>query len=301
MAERLAPEQTPLRVTSRPERSRGRTRRWGRRLVALVVGLAVVAAGTVATLHFLAIHRSAQEVRATALVPPEMAANVLVVIARPGQELPLAGTLAALDGAGATVSVLSLTDGSTQPPDLAFAEDSIGDVRSDELAASADLLGVDRVTTAEYTDGKLLAADPGEVTATIAAEIEEAAPSVILTVSDTTGTDTDSQAVAAYVLAAAQAEDSGVGRVWTVTRGDREVSWNALAGAPIGDRVPEPQVSVRIDDQTAVKGEVLHAHGTQSPDLVRGTYPYADRVPAWAYFRFWDREYFALAWGQPIG
>ena len=182
MAERLAPEQTPLRVTSRPERTRGRARRWVRRLVALVLGVALLAAGTVATLHFLAIHRSAQEIRATALVPPDMAANVLVVIARPGQELPLAGTLAALDDAGATVSVLSLTDGAKQPPSLDFAKDSIGEVRSDELAASADLLGVDRVTTAAYTDGKLLAADPDEVTATIAAEIKEVAPSVILTV-----------------------------------------------------------------------------------------------------------------------
>jgi LmbE family N-acetylglucosaminyl deacetylase len=301
MAERLAPEQTPLRITSRPERPRGRTRRAGRRLVALVVGLALLAAGSVVTAHFLAIHRTAEEIRATALVPPEMPANVLVVLARPGQELPLAGTLAALDAAGATVSVLSLTDGAAQPPELAFAADSIGEVRTDELAGSADLLGVDRVTTAGYADGALLAADPDDVTATIAAEIGEVAPSVILTVADTTGQDTDSQAVAAYAVAAAQAEDSGIARVWTVTRGDREISWNALARAPIGDQVPEPQVAVRIDDHTVVKGEVLLTHGTQSPDLVRGTYPYADRVPAWAFFRFWDREYFALAWGQPLG
>ncbi|HYN56236.1 MAG TPA: PIG-L family deacetylase [Motilibacterales bacterium] len=300
MAERLAPEQTPLRVTSRPERSRGRTRRLGRRLVTLILGIALIAAGTVATLHFLAIHRSAPEIRATALVPPEMAANVLVVLARPGQELPLAGTLAALDDAGATVSVLSLTDGANQPPELSFAQDRVGEVRSDELATSADLLGVDRMTTAAFADGDLLAADPDEVTATIAAEIKEVTPSVILTVGNTTGQDSDSQAVAAYALAAAAAEGSGVARIWTVTRGDREVSWNALARAPIGDRVPEPQVSVRIDDHTADKGAVLLAHGTQSPDLVRATYPYADRMPAWAYFRFWDREYFALAWGQPL-
>ncbi|HYN56086.1 MAG TPA: PIG-L family deacetylase [Motilibacterales bacterium] len=300
MAERLAPEQTPLRVTSRPERARGRTRRLGRRLVALVLSVALLAAGTVATLHFLAIHRSAQELRATALIPPEMAANVLVVLARPGQELPLAGTLAALDEGGATVAVLSLTDGAGQPPELEFAEDGIGEVRSDELASSGDLLGVDRVTTAAYTDGELLAAPPAEVTATITAEIAEVAPSVILTVGDTTGTDTDSQAVAAYVLTAAQAKGSGVGRVWTVTRGDREVSWNALAKAPIGDRVPAPLVSVRIDDRSTVKGEVLGTHGTQSPDLVRATYPYADQIPPWAYFRFWDREYFALTWGQPL-
>ena len=300
MAERLAPEQTPLRVTSRPERARGRTRRLGRRLLALVLAVALLAAGSLVTLHFLGIHRSAQEIRATALIPPEMPANVLVVLARPGQELPLAGTLAALDEGGATVSVLSLTDGAEQPPELDFAEDSLGEVRSDELASSGDVLGVDRVTTAAYADGGLLAADPAEVTATIAAEIAEVTPSVILTVGDTTGTDSDSQAVAAYALAAAQADGSGVGRVWTVTRGDREVSWNALAKAPIGDRVPEPQVSVRIDDHTAVKGEVLGTHGTQSPDLVAATYPYADRVPAWAYFRFWDREYFALSWGQPL-
>jgi LmbE family N-acetylglucosaminyl deacetylase len=300
MAERLAPEQTPLRVTSRPERARGRTRRAGRRLVALVLGLALLAVGSVATLHFLAIHRTAEEVRATALVPPEMAVDVLVVLARPGQELPMAGTLAALDDAGATVSVLSLTDGAAQPPRLEFAPASIGQVRADELAGAADLLGVDRVTSAGYPDGELLAAEPDDVRATIAAEISEVSPSVIITVGDTTGRDTDSQAVAAYALAAAQAQDSGVARVWTVTRGDREISWNALARAPIGDRVPEPQVAVRIDDHTVVKGEALLAHGTQSPDLVRSTYPYADRVPAWAYFRFWDREYFTLAWGQPL-
>jgi len=300
MAERLAPEQTPLPVTSRPERARGRVRRFVRRLLALVVGLSLLAAGTLATLHFLAINRSATEVRATALVPEGMAASVLVVLARPGQELPLAGTLAALDAAGASVSVLSLTDGGAQPPRMAFAAERLGAIRSDELASAGDLLGVDRVTTADYPDGALLGADPDAVTATIAKQIDEAAPSVILTVSDATGTDSDSQAVAAYTLAAAQAEDSGVARVWTVTRGDREVSWNALARAAIGDRVPEPQVSVRIDDRTAVKGEVLLVHGTQSPDLLRATYPYADRIPAWAYFRFWDREYFALTWGQPL-
>ena len=85
-----------------------------------------------------------------------------------------------------------------------------------------------------------------------------------------------------------------------MTRGDREASWNERLRAPIGDGFPDAQVSIRIDDHTAIKGEVLTAHGTQSPDLVRGTYPYADQIPAWAYFRFWDREYFALAWGTPL-
>jgi LmbE family N-acetylglucosaminyl deacetylase len=302
MAERLAPVATAPRITSRPERPRGRARRVVRRLLVGALALVLLLAGTVATAHFLAIHRSAQEVRATALVPPELPARVLVVVARPGQELPMAGTLAALEDAGAEVALLSLTRGEAQPPALAFAADRLAGLRADELSRSAEVLGIDEVRSAEYPDGELLAAEPAEVQARIAEVIAETAPSAILTVSDTTGQDTDAQAVAAYALAAAQAEGSPVARVWTVTRGDRELDWTALAGGSVGlQRVPDPQVAVVMDAaSTGSKGAAMAAHGTQGPDLVRATYPFADRVPAWAYFRFWDREYFALAWGQPL-
>jgi len=270
--------------------------------VASILTLVLLAAGTLATGHFLAIHRSAQEVRATALIPAELPAKVLVVLARPGQELPMAGTLAELEAGGAEVSVLALTRGEAQLPRIDDAGDRIAGIRADELARSADLLGAEGASTAEFADGQLLAADPAQVTARIAEAIRDSAASTVLTVSDQTGEDGDSQAVAAYTLAAAQGEGSGVARVWTVTRGDRELSWNALLAEPRAElSVPEPQVAVRIDAQTATKGEVALAHGTQSPELVRDTYPYADRVPAWAYFRFWDREYFALAWGLPMG
>ncbi len=289
------------RSTSRPERPRGRTRRTARRLVACVVALAALLAGTVATLHFLAIHRSAQEIRATALVPPELPARVLVVIARPGQELPMAGTLAALDDAGARVALLSLTSGEAQAPAVAERERLV-DIRADELAHATDVLGVDEAILAEYADGSLLAAEPAEVQARIARAIAETKPSAILTVGDSTGRDGDAQAVAAYTLAAAQAEGSPVARVWTVTRGDRELAWNGWVSAPLAaQQAPDPQVAVRMGTAAATtKGEALLAHGTQSPDLARSTYPYADRVPPWAYFRFWDREYFALAWGVPV-
>ena len=300
MAERLAPEQVPLRVTSRPERPRGRVRRWFGRLIGLLLVLALLAGTALFTAHFLAIQRTAKEVRATALVPTELPAKVLVVLARPSQELEMAGTLAELDDAGAQVSLLSLTAGEAQPPDVAFAGDKLADIRTDELANAADILGVDSVTDAGLADGSLLGAEPAEVTGVISDAIKKSTPSIILTVSDRTGEDGDSQAAAAYALAAAQTDGSGVARIWTVTRGDRELSWNSRLGHPVATEVPEPQVAVRIDDQTATKGDVLLAHGTQSPDLADSTYPFADRLPAWAYFRFWDREYFALAWGEPI-
>jgi LmbE family N-acetylglucosaminyl deacetylase len=301
MAERLAPEHVPLRTDFRPERPRGRRRRRARRITGAVLAAAVLLVGTVFTLHFLSIHRSASEIRATGLIPAEMPADVLVVLARPGQEVAMAGTLAALDEAGVQVHVLSLTSGETQAPRIDEGEDRIGGIRADELATSGDVLGVESVTVGDHPDGGLLAADPAAVAASIEAAIEDVRPSVILTVADLTGEDGDSQAVASYAMNAAGAEDSGVGRVWTVTRGDREVSWNAAVADPIaGDDRPEPQVAIRIEDQAAEKGQALRAHGTQSPDLVQATYPYADRVPAWAYFRFWDREYFTLLWGEPL-
>ena len=300
MAERLAPEHVQLRITSRPERPRGRAGRWVRRTVATVLAVVLLAAGTLVTLHFLAVPRGVQDVRATGLIPEEMPATVLVVLARPGQEATMAGTLAALGDAGAAVHVLSLTRGEQQPPSIEPGGDRVAEIRSDELAAAGDVLGVEGLTVAEYGDGELLLADPEEVTGTIAAAIDEVAPSVVITVSDVSGQDADSKAVAAYTLAAAGADGSGVGRLWTVTRADREVSWNALVAEPIATQAPSAAVAVRIEDHATDKSRVLAVHGTQSPDLVSSTYPYADRIPAWAYFRFWDREYFALTWGQPL-
>ena len=301
MAERLAPEHVQLRITSRPERPRGRAGRWIRRTLATVLAIMLLAAGTLVTLHFLAVPPGAQDVRATGLIPEEMPATVLVVLARPGQEAALAGTLAALDDAGVAVHILSLTRGETQPPSVEPGGERVAEIRSDELAAVGDVLGVESLTVAEYADGMLLLADPDEVTATIAGEIKEVAPSAVITVSDLTGQDADSKAVAAYTLEAAGADGSGVGRLWTVTRADREISWNALMGEPIATQAPDVDVAVRIEDHATDKSRVLAAHGTRSPDLVSTTYPYADRIPAWAYFRFWDREYFALTWGMPLG
>ncbi len=269
-----------------------------------VLVIVLLAAGTLFTAHFLSVQRSATQLRPTALIPPELPARVLVVVAHPGQEILMAGTLAELDRAGAQVDLLSLTRGEDQPPSLtqAATPERLAGVRADELAASADSLGVDSVSAAELADGSLVAADPAAVSGPIQAAIAAQKPSIILTVSDPSGADSDTTAVAAYVQAVAVAQDSGVARVWTVTRGDREADWTArMAGVPEPPAHLEAQVSVRIQDVGAAKQQALLAHGSQSPDLVAATYPYADQLPAWVSFRFWDREYFALTSGQPLG
>lgn len=274
--------------------------RWGRRLLGALLGLVLLASAGVVLAHVLVIDTTAREVRATGLIPEGMSARVLVVLARPGQEVPMSGTIRALDEAGVEVAILALTSGEAQPPDLDTAD--LAAIRADELAASADALGAGSATTAGFPDGELVTIEPAQVLGRIAEAIRQSTPSIVLTVTDATGTDADSQAVAAYATTAAGAPDSGVARVWTVTRGEREALWSArLAGAaPAPVRLPEPDLAVPISAHAIAKGEALAAHGTQSPHLVAGTYPFADRAPAWAYFRFLDREYFSLAWGVPL-
>lgn len=298
MAERLAPERTPLEISSQPEQRRGSRLRWTRRLLALGSALVVAAALAVATAYVLLVDRGARELRATSLVAPDQPVSALVVVARPGQEVLMAGTVRALTDAGARVSMLSLTRGEGQPPLL--EADRLAGLRADEFADSAQHLGVDSATTAAFPDGGLVAADPAAVIRTISEAIAAASPSVILTVGDLTGSDTDSRATTSYVQSAALAVGSGVGRVWVVTRGEREADWTARLGETDAAQRPTPDAAVRIAPNALAKGESLAAHGTQSPRLAASTYPLADRLPAWAYFHFLDREYFHLQWGEPL-
>jgi LmbE family N-acetylglucosaminyl deacetylase len=312
VAERLAPLTLDAPVTTRPK-DPSPVRRWGPRVVVAGVVVLALLAGVIVTAHFVSIERRAHEVRATSLVPLGMPAKVLVVLARPSQELPMAGTLAALEEAGTQVSMLVMTaePGSTgnspktPDPDATGAggADTPTDASvSDLLARSNALLGVDSTTVAGFAPGDLLVADPGVVTARISEAMRADQPSAVVTVSDATGHDRDSQAVAGYTLVAAAQQGSGVGRVWTLSRGSWERDLQAFAGDSVDQQVPVPQVSVPLTGDTAgVKSEVIGTWiDSGSADLARDAYPLVGAVPASWYFRFWDREYFALAWGTPV-
>lgn len=308
MAERLAPVLVAAPITSRPEQTRRRRWRWPRRLATAVVLLALTLAGTLVTAHFLSIERRAHEIRATSLVPLGLPARVLVVIARPGQELPMAATLARLQEAGTSVALLSLTavpdTGSAPAPvDVSTSAPPDDAPVPPPLQRAAEALGVDSVAVAGYQPGELLGADPAWVTQRIRRAIQDSRPSAVVTVSDTTGVDRDSQAVAGYTLLAAGGPGTQVARVWTVTRGAWERDWQALAGSAVLDqRPPTPQVAVRIlGDIAGVKSQAMSAYADAgAAAAVDARYPAWDRLSSTLYLRFWDREYFALAWGQPV-
>ncbi|MGV1003565.1 MAG: PIG-L family deacetylase [Candidatus Nanopelagicales bacterium] len=302
MAERVV--QVPLyeTVASRPERPRGRTRRAGRRIWATLTTGGLVAAMGVVTAHYLMIDQSADQVRAASLIPTGAPARALVVLAHPGDEVAMAGTLQQLDAAGAQVSLLSLTKGEAQAPQLAqFSSKRLGKVRADELRRAGEELGVEQVTVAGFADGQLMTADPGAALDTLVKRVVKFRPSVLLVPSPELADDADGAGLLTLAINAAQDPFSTVARVWQVTRSPREVAGiNRVAGGVVTNQaLPTADVAVSINSAAIAKAAVIEIHGTQNPDL-SADYPGVHEIPAAAYFRFFDREYFHLAWGDPL-
>ena len=58
--------------------------------------------------------------------------------------------------------------------------------------------------------------------------------------------------------------------------------------------LPAPTVAVPISGEGAAKRAVLDAHRSQVK-VIDDVQPYGRKLPAWLYYRLFDREYFALA------
>jgi N-acetylglucosamine malate deacetylase 2 len=298
MAERLAPERAAPEIRSRPERARGRRRRVLRRFCASLVACTLLLAGTLGAAHFVVIDRSADTLRATGLFVADTPTRALVVLDHPGQELAMAGTLAELEAAGAEVSLLALTAGIA--PDSSHV-DGEAEQRLADLTESAQRLGVDNVLPMPYPDGQTLMAEPMDAVDQISRAIDAVKPSILLTSADATEGDAGAMAVGSYASTAAQREGSGVTRVWRATRSHHELAWNArLGGQSNFGEAPAAQAAIRIDEQTQVKGALLDLYESIDADSMGSAYHAANTVPAWLYFRFWDREYFSIAFGQPL-
>lgn len=302
MAERVAPVLDPVRPAALPQARGSRRGRWLRRglLGALILLLSLALAGVVA--HYLIIDRGAKQVRATALLPDGALARVLVVVAQPGDELQVAGTIRALTAAGAQVTALSLTAGELAPP-TTYSPAKLARIRAAEFTRSTtDVLGASAAVVADNADGSLLSGDPAQPVSDIARAVRKAGATTVIVVPDLARVDTDGQALEALAREAAQSKGSTVGRIWVATKGAREVDWiNKVFGPVLNPQArTEAEVAVRMESHGAAKAGVILAHGTQSPALGRD-YPGAEVLPAGLYFRFLDREYFNLVAGDSLG
>jgi LmbE family N-acetylglucosaminyl deacetylase len=111
--------------------------------------------------------------------------SLLAVFAHPDDEsLACGGLLARCAELGAEVSLLCVTRGEHGPQEdrtPGSTRDALGEVRSQELRAAADVLGVANLLVLDYEDGMLPWVDAAELEADIAGAIRRIHPEVVVT------------------------------------------------------------------------------------------------------------------------
>ena len=115
--------------------------------------------------------------------------RLMAVLAHPDDEsLGVGGTLARYAGEGVDVTLVTATRGDRgrfrghRPGEAQHpGREALARIREAELRAAAGVLGVREVVVLDYRDQELDRADPGDVTARIAALIRRARPDVVVT------------------------------------------------------------------------------------------------------------------------
>ncbi|HEY2505524.1 MAG TPA: PIG-L family deacetylase [Streptosporangiaceae bacterium] len=152
--------------------------------------------------------------------------NVLVVIARPGQEsAELGGVLYALRRTGANMSLLTLTRGEASEHNSTC--EPLERVRPTELATAAGLLGISSVAVADFPDGKLCSVRQADLVERIYRAIMQLSADMVLMVDPADGPLDDVAVAMAASTAAVRAGLPAVARTasgahggWIVDLGD---------------------------------------------------------------------------------
>lgn len=242
------------------------------------------------------------------LLPPGVEhGRLMAVFPHPDDEISIAGTLRQHHHLGVETTLVVLTHGEKGPTGGLVAQERLGEVRAAEVRASARALGVDHVEVLGYPDSGLPGADAQRIKATIREIIQRYQPTVIVTYDDRVGLYGHSDhALTGKLTREVVAEARGdarfpVQRLYMVT-----LSSGMLAAAlRLSDtfrkhypsepdrQLPAPDTAVRITAHSAAKYAAMAAHATQA-ELLRSAQPFHHLLPHWLYFRWLDREYFAL-------
>lgn len=192
------------------------------------------------------------------------AGSVLAVVAHPDDEsFGMGAVLASMHATGATTSVLCFTRGGASTLGLSSLNGSaLHTVRSAELAAAAQVLGVTEVRLLDYPDGRL-AATPAEELSELVASIARTQHTDLLLVFDDGGITGHPDHVHATraALAAAERLDLAV-LAWALAE-DVAADLNAEFGTSFVGR-SEGDLDYCIDVDRTAQLAAISCHRTQS-------------------------------------
>ncbi len=242
------------------------------------------------------------------LLVPGAPRTVLAVWAHPDDEITSAGTLARLaKEEGARVVLVYMTRGEAAKG-LGYTAGQLAALRPPEAQAAGKALGAARVVVLDYPDGGLTGVEATAAKAAIRKVVDEEKPSVVISFDERVGFygHPDHAQTGRWVRAVVDegAAQAGfpVRRLYqaTLPRSMIELALKLVDAFRTrypkdpARGLPAPDVAIRIPSQAASKRAVLDAHTTQVK-IIADVQPGYDKVPAWLYYRLFDREYYAMA------
>ena len=278
--------------------------------LAALVAVLVLAAGGL----FLFVNHAVNDdhiPKSAELFAPGAPHTVLAVWAHPDDEITSAGTLARLAKGGAQVTLVYLTHGEGAHF-TGYTADQLYRMRPLEAQAAGHALGIADVVVLDYGDGKLPHADAARAKADLQRLIAYRRPSTVIGFDERVGFyGHPDHAQAGRWLAQVVREGAAADPAFPVRR-----LYQATLPAPViaiarryisafalnypkdpAKGLPAPTVAVPIAAEAAAKRAVLDAHKSQVK-VIDDVQPYGRKLPAWLYYRLFDREYFALAFSR---
>ncbi len=237
---------------------------------------------------------------------PEGKNTIICFFAHPDDETAVSGTLykIASNPDNKLIGVY-LTRGGAGPTGGLVSQEELADERSRELENVGKILGFDELIFLDLPDGGIKNIDPLQIRKSIKALIVKYNANIVISYDDKVGLygHIDHLLTGKYTREAFIEEKDNPSfpakKMYCCTLGERMIETAIELSSAFKKNypkekekgLPKPDFAVFIGDVGYPKVNAIAAHRTQK-QVFDDVLPLHDRIPAWIYFRVFDREYF---------
>ena len=237
--------------------------------------------------------------------------KVMFIFPHPDDEITSSGTLKLLDQQGIETSLITFThgeaggnNGMVDETDPVKKKIALAKIREQELRAVGRLLGVDNQEILDYPDSGIKDIPADSLKKIIREKIARYLPTVLFTYDDVIGLygHPDHRLIAQYTKEIFLEERGKSGfspkRLYQVTlpapmiATAKKISASFKRNFSNNTTLPTPTMAVKISPVGEFKKQAMLLHTSQRPTF-NDMQPYFDKIPAWVYFRVFDKEYYA--------
>lgn len=250
------------------------------------------------------IHDSAIPERVN-LIEKEPKRRVLALFPHPDDEVTVAGTLMKLKEDGHEIHLVCLTRGEKGKSSGIEDEGQLANLRTEEMKASAGLIGADKLILHDLPDSGLSILGLDSLKRIAAEIIKEVQPDILVSYDSKVGLyghpdhRLSGLAVEEVFIDQAVNPDFPAIKLFQVTLCKKQIKLALKLSAGFQKNYPEdrsqglpyPDFSVVTRPYFKRILKLMEAHQTQQ-EVLKDLMPYHQEIPAWIYSRIFDREYF---------